>query len=870
MAKSKAIPEPGEASKEYEAESESDRRNSPTFWLKWIKGAKTYRPRERHIRSTSEAWREYNKDTEVEDVQYSQDNQQRAPIYPAYKFAIDTAEPALYSRTPDIVTERRFDINDPVSNTMSLIAERLGEYLMHNSNFDDVMNMAVADYFHAAKTTTQVIYDAALRDVRKTIQLVKHENSEEYLTEDGSPYPQENPVMMDPMTGMYSGEIDAQEVIEESQKLYLAPATYDEILHTPSAKYQFDINEIAYYFCYTKEEAEMKFDEAALEGYPWRASPNTGLANPAEKKEARPTETADKYMDGWEIWCKISKTVYWVSEGAPGKFLKEPKKDPYGLKHFFPSPSFILQGKPSKNMFPTPNYVHLRPTLMQLHLMYERVFGLIDSVRRRAIVDGDADVIAALNGGDQEFISAKSLKGIVEKGGLNNMIWYIPVQELVAAITELNALEDRFTDNFEKWFGVPDIVQGVSDPIETLGAQEIKANAQQDRFKNAKKKVQQLARDSIEMMVDLALKVFSYQKIARICGYEYMEEGDKQRFPQALATLRDDEERTIRIGIDTDSMTFVDQGLKNQRLNAAINTVTNGLKQATDMMQINTEAGVVAMQTVLAALSLSDVGKKFSDGVKASIDSLIKKAQEPLPPPPPPQPSPDVLAKIQSEQQIAMQKMQLDQEYRMAQLRETQIKNQTDANLKVSEIQNNSNLKAQDQQIKIMDIQERANAAAAKTQSDAYYWEQENQISFEQNQITRESNAARTQIEMMNAALSDKVAQTQATLDALQLKLDKQRDDFAMMEKIRDDARLERQQVLDHIQNLTSITTKISESPKAVTSAAVPSLPAINIHMPKSKKRVGKITTDEKGNPSVEISDAEDPTENKAENGVEE
>lgn len=856
-------------------------RNNPDFWRKWVNGARKAKPAARHRRITTDAYREYEK-ANLSDYSSSDDlqintnatSQELARIYPAYFSAVNTIEPALYSRTPEIITERRFDIQDDLANTMSLISERAATWLIENSYFDDVMTTANADFIHGSKATNQLIYECELEDTEVTKTLIPGENEGEFLISDnGKPF--KGVVQQDPNSGMYFGTVVEKVAKKGTKEIYLAPACYDEIVHTPTAKIYPDIREMGYYFCYPEHEAREKFDNSIFEGYAWKSGPAS--QSQGTVKTNRQLETGERFMDGWEIWDKESKTVFWISEGVPGKFLKKPVSDPYGLKNFFPSPPFIINGKPSKNMYPTPVWEHIRPTADQLNLMYQRLFGLIDAARRRAIVDGDQDLINALNATDLMFVSSRSLKGIIEKGGLQNMVHYVPVQEIVAAISEINAQQDILDAKIEKWMGIPDVVQGQTDPIETLGAQEIKANSAHDRWRNSKKKLQQLARDSIEMMLDLFYRVYEIDEIAQIVGFNYMQESDKAQFQAAVEALKNDDERIIRIGIETDSMTFVDQGLKTQRVNAAVTTVTQGLKQAADMLEISPDYANIAMQAILLSLDQSDIGVKFKAPVKAAVEALITKQEEAAKDPQPPAPDPAMLKiewekeKFNLEAPLKQLELQQDHEFRMAQLGATQQKDATDASLK-----------AQDLQAKILKIQSDSANNTAKIQSDqmiaearinyeSAYWSQENEISAEHNRILAEDNQRKDQLEILRVQLKKEMDDNNAALEALKLKLDKQRDDQVAYEKLIEEKRLQRQEQIDQFQHITSLMqrtqetivanqakTEGAESTKAATTSQPAAPAAINITMPKLGKRRGKITTDKTGNPIVEIENVEE------------
>lgn len=639
-----------------EAPIEKNERDTPEYWRKWLKTAE--RAAQEHWDRARLAWDEY----ENKPVMPSLDGRSAVVrCYPIYWSSCKTLEPAYYSRTPKVTTRRRFDIKDDTAATACIIAERLGQYLIECSEFDAVMQACVQDFIHADKTAPQLLYEMDGEPEQVSLQQV----GTDFVTAAGQPWPDE--VFQD-ATG-YFGKTG--KTIPATQKIYLASCPYDEVLHSPEAKSESEIQEKAYYFYMTKEQAERRFAEKAKE-IQWKkkASKNTGDLSDHDRRR---TEGEGEFLEGWEIWSRPEKRVYWLSNQYQGGFL-DSREDPYKLREFFPSPPFIIGSKPSKSLYPVPAHSQLLPLLEELHTAADRVSRLIKGIRRRAVVDPSLEELTyALEGLDSgEFIVAKNFANIVEKGGVENLVQYLPVQELVQAITELTTLQDKFKNEFFEWFGVPDILRGFSEPMESASSVQIKAESAHDRFKWQKKLVQQLARDSIEMMVDLALGVYDDTKIAECVGYQFMTPADQQRFPAALAMLRDDRARMIRLEIESDSMSFVDEQLRATQVNNAVKAMTAGLKEVSQMIEISPQAAAVGLQALLLSLDTMPAGKEFHDDVKQTLQALIDQAKQPKQPAPPP---PDYEAmKIQVQQQKLQIEAQRDQMSAQIQTREADRK----------------------------------------------------------------------------------------------------------------------------------------------------------------------------------------------------
>jgi hypothetical protein len=569
------------------------------------------------------AWREYENQSDLSS-ETKRENQDSPLCYPAYWSASKTVEPAYYSRTPNPSVEVEFDWQDNIAETASMMAERIGKYQIRNGHYDMVMASAVQDFIHADKATVQIICDID-DEGGEDLPLSPSEDGKSYLTPDGNPHTAE--VFKNP-DGSYFGKTGVCEGI------HLAPLGYDEVLHTPDAKIWSEVREIGIYFCLPEDEAKEKFPNVPDAAY----KAGLGQDNKSQDEKSNRNEPIGKYLEGWECWDKESETVYFISESYPLDFLCDPKQDPYGLPDFFPCAPFIIGSKPSKSLYPTPAYIQCLPTIKQLHKAYAKVFHLIDGIRRRAVVDGSSpELISALNDlSDNEFVAAQNLNDIVSKGGLDKMIFYVPVQELVAAISELKDVRDNFKAEFYEFFGVPDIIRGVSDPIETLGTNEMKRDAAHDRFRYAKKQVAQLARDGLQMLVHMALRLYDDQKIAKICGFQFMRQEQQQDFPQALAVLRDNEEQVIRLDIETDSIAFIDQRMRMEQRGLVVKTITDGLEKVSSMVQINPAFAVVSLQILLATLDGMEGGKYFIEETKAAGQKLIDAVENPPKQDPPP------------------------------------------------------------------------------------------------------------------------------------------------------------------------------------------------------------------------------------------
>jgi hypothetical protein len=635
-----------------------DDRTKIEFWRRWISDAK--KAAKSHHQNARMGWNEYEGKRDGTSSSFVRPLEDLRDSYPLYWSSVKILESAFYSRTPKLVAKRRWGIRDQVAMTASIIVERLGDYQVEVTNFDDVMMSVVGDYIHADKATNQLRYTADL--IPEELPVIQAPDGNFYDMASQMPVTEE---VFQRADGSFFYQGANMIADPDSQELTLLPCSFDEVLHTPDAKCEEEIMDKAYSFFLSKDDAIKRFnlDPSMVQ---WkRVKDEDREREESEHMRAADIQSSEWYLEGYECWCKKNKKVYWYSDQVTE--LLDMKDDPYELVGFFPSPNFILGSKPRNSMFPTPVFLQLYPQIRELHKIAEKIPVLIDAIRRRAIVDGDEELIQALNSLEEtEFISSRGLNSILEKGGIENMVWYVPVQELVQSISELNALTEKFKTEFNEFFGIPDIMRGEADPLDAQETIRRRANAGNDRFRYMKKQVKRLARDSIQMMVDLALKVYSDEKIMQIVGFEFMSEHDKARFPQALAMARDDKAMIIRLDIETDSMSFVDEHMEAQKMQMVNAMVSEGIRSVSDIIQVDPALAIVPLNVMLMSLENVAPGRAVMDDIRQQIGDMIEEAKEKKKNPPPPPPDYEKMKleieqqKVQNDAMKEQMKMQLE------------------------------------------------------------------------------------------------------------------------------------------------------------------------------------------------------------------
>jgi hypothetical protein len=779
-------------------EPKTEEKNTVHYWNKWKKAAK--KGAKDHFDDARRAYDEYEQKTSS-GVDINGQNQSTERSCPLYWSSCKTLEPAFYARTPEVRAKRRNGVNNDVALLACTVIERIGAYLMDKSDFDSVMQCLVSDFIHADKATAQVSYSADL--VEQDVPVTLGMDGVSFITQDGSPY---NGEVFQSKMGFFGKEMVA------TNKQYPAiPLSYDDVLHTPEARYLSEITEVAYKFSMTREEAEKRFPKEKIAKIDWREKKGHD-----DKDDDKPEfeNAPNQFVEGWECWCKSTKKVYWLTDQVSEDFL-DIKDDPYGLVNFFPSIPFLIGSKPSKHLYPRPAYARLRNSLNQCHNLTNRVYSLVDGIRRRCLVDGaNEDLIYALNsleGG--EFVAMTNLQNIIEKGTLENLVYWVPVKELVDALSESIEIKNTFKQEFFEYFGVPDIQQGSDDPLEATAKNQPMMSAH-DRFKFQKKQIGKAASQLIESMIDLCLEMSTPEELATIVDVTNMSPQEQQLFPQVVELIKKDKARMIAIEIDTDSMSFVNEQLKANQMNQAMATVTNGLTQISQMSQIKPQFGAVGLQVLLHGLETLAPGKNFQESVKLASQQMLNDLMNPPDPGPPP---PDYeMMKLELKQQEIAQSGQVDELKVQVKMQEQQIEGA---------------LKSRELQLQQMEI--------------------ESKNFIEQQGV--QQKAMRLQLDQMLESFMMQIETVKISLEAQKLQMEEFQAMKQAEESQMEEGRLARQlefETLSTIINGQREQAKVKETPPQPIN--------INISMPKPKKKIGRISYDALGLPQLSIEESPD------------
>lgn len=407
---------------------------------------------------------------------------------------VQTLIPTLYARTPKADVQRRFLDQDDTGRLASILLERAISYSLDNSGFDAVMEAVVQDRLLPGRGVARVMYIPHFGD---PIASEEFADTEEAGTDIDNPGDQGEPAR----------EVDYEEAI--------ATYVYWEDYREGPARTWREVPWVRYSAFMTRDELVKRFGKKGktvnLDHTPRGAG---------DDKEKQPPDIFKK-AQVFEFWDKTKGRVIWLAPGTPDVILDD-IEDPLKLPDFFPSPDPLLATTTTDKRIPVPDYTEYQDQADELDTLTAR----IDTLTRALKVSGiyPASIKQSLqqlvgNGTENMLIPIEDWTAFSDKGGLSNAIQWMPIKEVADTLIQLYAARDKTKELLYEITGIGDIMRGQTNPNETMGAQQLKANFSTRRIQPQQRAVGRVARDLIRLIGGVVAEHFSPQTISMITGY---------------------------------------------------------------------------------------------------------------------------------------------------------------------------------------------------------------------------------------------------------------------------------------------------------------------------------------------------------------
>lgn len=598
----------------------------------------------------------------------------------------ETLKSTLYGRTAKPDVRRRFADKDPHAREAAEIIERALIYAAEAYDVDKCIEPAIHDYLLPGRGVVRVEYEPIIK---------------------------ERPVI-DQMTSMPAMGGDGKPQMEEFVADQICRERYVywcDYRQNPARVFD-DVWWIAFRHIMTREDLrDNNFDEPNKVPLNW--SPDS------ENKTPVPDEL--KRAEVWEIWDKSRRKRIWIVKGYDKPLRQD--DDPYGLEDFYPLPEPIRSVEDTETLVPRPEYFEYRDQAEDLDEIVGRISRLTRALKRRGVYNQAVKELKGLaRAGDNQFIPVENWQALSMKGGLDGGFLTEDISQIAVVLKELYVQRDMLVQAIYELTGIADIMRGSSDPNETLGAQELKAQFGSTRIKRRQRAVQKWIRDLYKLKAEIIAEHFEPQVLQEMTGIEVK--------PEIMQILRSDKMRGYRIDIETDSTVFEDEANVKQQTSEALTAIGGFFREALPAVQASPELAPLAFEMVGMAARNLKKGRELEDIIEQTKEAIMQKVQAAAQNP---QPSPEQ-QKAEGEKQKMQMQLQMDQQKAQMEAQQAQEQHALDIQAKQEELA----FKREELALKRQELEMKMQMQAQQMQMDAAAAQQDMALQGEQRSMELE------------------------------------------------------------------------------------------------------------------------------------
>lgn len=541
---------------------------------------------------------------------------------------VQTQQALLYGRTPAVSVSRRFaDSADDVARVAGEMMERLlnADVEREGDTYAEALGYALSDRLLPGFGLVRIRYDAEFEG---------DETELEEVSEAGE--------------GLESPGPMQRKVYECVETDYVY---WKDVLWSP-ARVWHEVRWVAFKAEMSKEEVAERFP-GTENAIPYRAG--------AAQKDGETSPDPWARAEVWEIWDKASRSVFWYVEGY-GQTL-DVKADILKLTNFFPCPRPMLANAVTKKVLPRPDFVIAQDLYDEIDTISARVSQLTDALAARGVYDKNSEGVKQLlqNTGRNELVPVENWAMFAEKGGVKGQIDWLPLDQIVGAITALDQRREVVKAALYEVTGMSDLMRGQAAAAGvTATEQSIKARfasvrlqALQDDFARFASDVQRLKAEVISRLYDDAT-ILERSNVALT--------PDRDVAPQAIALLRS-QFSSYRVQVKPESVSMTDFAQMQEERTGVLGAVAQFMTASAPLMAQNPAATPFLLEMLQWFVS----GQRGAAEIEGVLDRAIEGAKQQAAQPQQPQPD----TKLQAAQLKAaadLQKVEAESRARVVEL----------------------------------------------------------------------------------------------------------------------------------------------------------------------------------------------------------
>lgn len=517
---------------------------------------------------------------------------------------ITTLKSMLFGNTPKVDVSRRYaDPDDDVARVASTILGRLlnNDFACNDSLTEAAFKHVLEDRLLPGFGLARVRYEFDSED--RTVEAI--------TGDDGS---------------VLAEEYTTSDIVREA-----APIDY---VHWDDVRWGWartwdEVPWIAFRAYLTKEECENRFGEEVSEQLNYAQH----TTNDAGNKNLTSDETADAHQrtEIWEIWEKKSKTVYWWNKDF--ERVLDKKKDPLQLYGFWPCPRPWLANAVTNMFLPQPDFVIAQDLYNEIDQLETRIAIITEAVKVVGVYDKANDGVKRIftEGLDNDLIPVDSWAAFAEKGGLEGVISWMPLDQIVAALDRLVQMRSDAMGLLYEVTGMSEIMRGNNGPDrETADASNNKRQFASVRVQALQEELARFVSDVMNLKAEVICRHFESKTILEHSNILQTTEGraNPRIVDEALDLIKSPSNTAWRIKIEPESMAMIDYQSMTAERTAFLENLGRFISASTQMVELDART----MPFMLEFVKWGMAGFKGSNEIEGVLDRALDVLKQPKPP----------------------------------------------------------------------------------------------------------------------------------------------------------------------------------------------------------------------------------------------
>lgn len=360
----------------------------------------------------------------------------------------ETLLPAVYNSTPEPDVRRRFRDPDPVGKVASTVMERSLSYQIDDYDFDSEIEDVVLDVLLPGRGVAWIVYEPHFAKVSPEGMAAAPAAGTYQEPESPAENSAEPP-------GAEQQEQPYEKVIGQDARC--EHVQWDKFRRGPGKRWR-EVPWVSREHDFTYDMAVEKFGEAIASQLKYDDGDIKAIKDSSQKgKEVKAVFKTSKVH---EIWDREQRRVLFISPTYKASPVLE-IPDPLRLRQFFPLPRPVYAIPNSRSLVPKPLYRMYKRQAVELDKITGRINKITYAMKVRGMYASHIKEAAdLLDADDNAMIAIENLALIAEHGGLDKLVWIMPLDALARALEYLYKARDQLKQTIYEITGISDIIRG--------------------------------------------------------------------------------------------------------------------------------------------------------------------------------------------------------------------------------------------------------------------------------------------------------------------------------------------------------------------------------------------------------------------------